>query len=372
MRAGPLFAQLAEDLRRQISTGTLPVGGYVPSVRRLQEIHGVSKNTVLAALKVLQEENIIAREGASRQGFRVVGVPDVAQPRDIRGAGAFVKFLLPFSYWNFAGNRLLSAIEAELGSREIGILIGNHRNDVAVENSLLRRLIEHQGETVDALIVMTASSYRNENAPLVRQIAAQVPVFLLDRRLSGFDGHTVSLNNRKLGRMVADRFLEGGRKRMGFVTGFWNASSTRDRFIGFRETLEEAGVSIASEDVICLPNAYGQAQTLDYAISEIEKQLHRWSNSPDAVLCGSDKSAAALFSFCRKRGIDVPDDVSIIGCDADEIVAPLVGTKIASFAYPFESIAEELTRLFVEHPTTTPDFWRTIELDPIFVPGETA
>jgi len=335
-------------------------------------MHGVSKNTVLTALKALRQEGVIVREGASRHGFRIVGVPEGAQPRNARSAGAFVKFVLPFSYWNFPGSRLLAAIEAELGNREIGTLLGNHYNDVKVESALLRRLIEHQRETVDGMILMTASSVENPNAPLLRRIAAQMPVFLLDRRLTGFDGHTVTLNNRKLGRLAAEYFLRQGRRRFGFLGGFWNASSVRDRYVGYRDSLEESEIRIDDRDLVTLPNAYGQAQTLDQAVDRIEKALKHWSDPPEAILCSSDKSAAALMKFCTERGLRIPEDVSIIGCDADEIVAPLVKAKITSFAYPFESVAEELTKLFVEHPSTIPSSWRTIELDPIFLPGETA
>jgi len=369
---GPLFEQVAADLRRQIGTGELPAGGYLPSVRQLQELQGVSKNTVLTALKALRQEGVIVREGASRHGFRIVGVPEGAEPRETHGVGAFVKFVLPFSYWNFPGSRLLAAIEAELGNREIGTLVGNHYNDLKVESALLQRLIEHQRDAVNALILMTASSVHSQNAPLVRRIAAQMPVLLLDRRMTGFDGHTVTLNNRKLGRVAAEYFLMQGRRRFGFVGGFWNASSVRDRYLGYRESLEESEIRIEDHDLLTLPNAYGQAQTLDQAITRIEKEFDRWSDPPEAILCSSDKSAAAVMRFCVRRGLRLPDDVAIIGCDADEIVAPLVEAKITSFAYPFESVAEELTKLFVSQPSTRPSSWRTIELDPIFVPGDTA
>lgn len=372
MRTGPLFMQLTKEIKQQIAAGVLPVGGFLPSARRLQELHGVSKNTVLAALRVLQEEKIIVREGASRHGFRVIGVPVLVKPKEVRGAGSFVKFLLPFSYWNFVGNRLLSAIEAELGKHEIGVLLGNHRNDIAVETSLLRRIIDHQGETVNALILMTASSFSNTNVSLIRQIAEQIPVFLLDRRVIGIDAHTVSLNNRKLGRSAAEYFLRRGMKRYGFFGGFWNVSSVRDRFAGFRDALNDAGIELAPCDLVHASNEYGQAQSLDEALMTLEEHLIGWDQLPEAVLCGSDKSAAALFVHCKKRGVRVPEDVTIIGCDGDEIVASKIGAAITSFTYPFDSIAEELTRLFLDHSTSHAASWRSIELEPIFVPGDTA
>lgn len=55
----PLYAQLAEVLRRQIASGELAANRPVPSELTLQQTYGVSRDTVRHALEVLRDEGLV-------------------------------------------------------------------------------------------------------------------------------------------------------------------------------------------------------------------------------------------------------------------------------------------------------------------------
>jgi len=55
----PLYAQLAEELRRQIRAGTLAPNRPVPSELTLQQTFGISRDTVRHALDILREEGLV-------------------------------------------------------------------------------------------------------------------------------------------------------------------------------------------------------------------------------------------------------------------------------------------------------------------------
>lgn len=369
--SGPLFLQLAEDIKEQIASGSLHVGAYLPSVRKLQEHHGVSKNTVLSALRTLQEEQIIAREGASRYGFRIVGKPTSRAGGRVSAGAGIAKFILPFSYWNYTGSKLLEAIEASFGAENIGLLFGNHQNDTARERVLLKRIVEHHRETLETLILMTASSYSSRNTDLVQTLAQSMPVLLLDRRVLGVESHLVAINNRKVGQIAADLFVERGAKTIGFVTAFWDASSIRDRFGGFRDRLEERGFELDSRHVVQIAKGYEAVDDLARAWDLIESELKQMPVLPDALFCGSDKAAGAVLRHCADRGIKVPGDVALVGCDFDQCVNSRVGRTITSFAYPYGEVSSELVRLYVEFRGSRNATFRAVELDPEFIPGDT-
>lgn len=62
----PAYEQLAGILRRQIEAGEW-AHGPLPSVKQLQDTHGVGRDTVLHALTVLRDEGLIvtvARRGS--------------------------------------------------------------------------------------------------------------------------------------------------------------------------------------------------------------------------------------------------------------------------------------------------------------------
>jgi DNA-binding LacI/PurR family transcriptional regulator len=375
MNSGPLFVRVAEGIKENIRKGSIVIGGYLPSVRQLQQDYDVSKNTIISALRSLQHDGIIAREGAARHGFRVIGEPAETNGFFSADEASIYKMIMPFSFWNYAGSKLLEVIESVFSREHIGLLFGNHGNDVNQERELLDRFLHRHHHAVDALILMTARSYENPNADLLRQIRQQMPVLYLDRRVREVPGHVVGIDNRQIGATAAELFLSKGYRSFGFLTGLWHVSSVRDRYGGFVTRLAEAGLSVDQRYFFPLDNVYAMDLPLENAWDAMGERLSRVTDLPEAFFCASDKAAGALIRFCESRGIRVPGEVAIIGCDADEFVAPKIDRKITSFAYPFSDISQELERMLrsirQEGASDASGRYRSVEITPSFVPGET-
>lgn len=61
----PIYRQIADELRRLIAQGELPVGADLPSVRELGRWIGVNPNTVAKAYRTLADEGVVKlRHGA--------------------------------------------------------------------------------------------------------------------------------------------------------------------------------------------------------------------------------------------------------------------------------------------------------------------
>ena len=73
--ARPLHVQIADDLRRQISAGTYPLGEKLPSLRVLAETYEVAEPTVHSAIRELQRAGILI--STSGRGTFVQAMPDV-------------------------------------------------------------------------------------------------------------------------------------------------------------------------------------------------------------------------------------------------------------------------------------------------------
>ena len=55
----PAYMQIADELRGQIRSGSLPPGTVLPSINQLCERYGVSSSVVKAAISVLRTEGLI-------------------------------------------------------------------------------------------------------------------------------------------------------------------------------------------------------------------------------------------------------------------------------------------------------------------------
>ena len=72
----PLYQQVADDIRSQISAGRLKVGDDIPSTAELAEQHGVSIGVIRTAVRLLQGEGLLL--GQSGKAVYVRATPETA------------------------------------------------------------------------------------------------------------------------------------------------------------------------------------------------------------------------------------------------------------------------------------------------------
>lgn len=212
------------------------------------------------------------------------------------------------------------------GSSEIvGIVIGDLANPFYpyLLEQLTRRL---QGdgytsllftvgvdETVDGLIPLVmqyqVSALIIASATLSSRLAQScaergLSVILLNRTVPGALANSVCCDNVMVGRMAAD--ILSGAKRIAFVSGRADTSTNVDRRTGFEQRLAELGTGIHS----IIEGEY----RYDTAFSRIAERL-RQPSRPDALFCANDIMALAALDAARAVGLDVPGELSVLGCD---------------------------------------------------------
>lgn len=81
-----MYQQLADLLRRMITSGQVGPGAMLPSSKTLEQTHGISRETVSRALAVLRAEGLVVTEGG--YGTRVREPAERERVRVPRGATA--------------------------------------------------------------------------------------------------------------------------------------------------------------------------------------------------------------------------------------------------------------------------------------------
>jgi GntR family transcriptional regulator len=78
----PKYQQIVEQVRALVADGSLRPGAWLPSVRQLAGDLGINVNTVLAAYRALEADNVVLL----RRGARAVVHPRLARPPNPRPA----------------------------------------------------------------------------------------------------------------------------------------------------------------------------------------------------------------------------------------------------------------------------------------------
>jgi DNA-binding LacI/PurR family transcriptional regulator len=214
------------------------------------------------------------------------------------------------------------------------------------ENDRVDPVIEQAMEyRVDGLILasITLSAKLAEECCTVG-----IPIVMFNRAADRTDISAVTGDNVRGSARMASFLVAGGHKRIAFVAGLEQTSTSRDRERGFRARLEELGCPLAFREVG--DYSFAKAQ-------EAARRLFSVKRPPDAVFCANDHMAIAVMEVARHEfGLSTPDDVSIVGFD-DVGPARWPSYAITSIEQPVAAMVDCCVQLLVadlESPNAEP------------------
>jgi LacI family transcriptional regulator len=122
------------------------------------------------------------------------------------------------------------------------------------------------------------------------------------------DVPTIGATNWAGGLSATEHLLSLGHRRIGFIAGPRRLLCSRARLDGYRAGLEAAGVAVADE-LLYQGDFYHES---GFAGGSALLEL---ADPPTAIFAASDQMAFGVYEAVRRRGLRVPDDVSVVGFD---------------------------------------------------------
>ncbi|MTE19135.1 LacI family DNA-binding transcriptional regulator [Streptomyces sp. TRM43335] len=122
---------------------------------------------------------------------------------------------------------------------------------------------------------------------------------------------TVAFDNRGGARRLTGHLLSLGHRRVGYVAGPAERTTTRHRLEGHRSALaDHAPELLADVERLTVHGAYDRSSGYDGAL-----ELLRREPGLTAVLAANDTVALGVCAALRDRGLRIPEDVSVAGFD---------------------------------------------------------
>ncbi|EID56039.1 transcriptional regulator [Saccharomonospora xinjiangensis XJ-54] len=166
---------------------------------------------------------------------------------------------------------------------------------------------------------------------------ADVPLVVIDPlNLPRVDVTSVGATNFSGGLSATEHLLSLGHRRIGFVGGPVRAACGQARLHGYRAALEKAGVSPDTD--LALHGAFSYPAGL-----EMGNRLLEAPEPPTAVFAASDTTALGVIEAARRRGLRVPDDLSVVGFD-DTILASLATPALTVVRQPLPDMGRVALR----------------------------
>lgn len=152
----------------------------------------------------------------------------------------------------------------------------------------------------------------------------------------------VGVDNREVGRLAAQHFLERGLRQFAFVGNpDWHYSTAREE--AFCNLIGQVHGKVARfhDRMEHTFDARGQQQPLD-------RRVHRWLSAlpkPIGVFTPNDLWGVRVTEVCRQNDLRVPEDVAVLGVDNDDLFCELARPPLSSVIVPAERIGHEAAAL---------------------------
>ncbi|OZI71454.1 LacI family DNA-binding transcriptional regulator [Bordetella genomosp. 12] len=269
-------ARLAEVSQSAVSRAFTAGASVAPETR--DRIHA-------AARKLGYRPNAIARSLITRRS-RIIGL---------------VMSYLENQFYPLVIERLCQALQQD------GYHVLLFISETEDADNVLTDILQYQ---VDG-IVMASTTLSSELANDC--ITAGIPVVLFNRMAKlGAQGQystsSVTSQNRAGGRLIGDLLIQTGHRRIAWLAGSENASTSRDREEGLFEALSSAGLKLYARAV----GNYDFSDAQEAVLQLFSDPATR----PDALFAANDHMAIAALEVLRcQLRMNVPQDVSIVGFD---------------------------------------------------------
>ena len=216
-------------------------------------------------------------------GIIVLDITNPYQTETIRG----------IEEYKLENNLEYNVILIDMGSKEG---LGDKYIDVLLENRVTG-------------ILTTSDKISPEYVKFLKIL--NIPTIFIGRYVNvpGLDVEFVTIDNRKGAYDMTNHLLGLGHRNIRYFTGPLDTIVTTSRLDGFKKAIRDHdGEEIVSKVIDSGDFTYE-------AGFETAEKLFSSGDKPTAIFCANDYSAFGVIDYCYRKGIRIPQDISIAGFD---------------------------------------------------------
>lgn len=259
---------------------------------------------------------------------------------------------------NMQFKEISSAVNAAASNSGYHVLTLTSHHGLGEEEQQINDLIGHR---VDGIII---TSYHSISEELIgRLIEQNIPVVMIERTYEMPMVDRIVINDRDSSLGAVRHMVHKGHRRIAFIGAEPGHQVEADRYTGYLDALNEAGIVPHEEWVKVMP---------EYSVEAGRKAIGNLLNAkqpPTAIFMTSDIYACGVMQILYERGLRVPDDLSLIGYD--NTLSALLSPPITSVGLPFKEIGDHALRLLLRrmNDNTAPSC--AIGIDPFLMDRHT-
>ena len=249
---------------------------------------------------------------------------------------------------------VLKGVERRCYEQGYNLILCNTEGDPERMKSTLDTLLQKR---VDGLLLMC--SELEEDAFDLFSRHQPVPTVVMDWGPIGFDSDKIQDNSHHGGYLATKHLIEQGHTKIGCLTGPLDKLPAQQRLSGFIQAMEEAGLDIKQK---WIASGNFECEGGEEAFEEIRSH----GELPTALFVSNDMMAMGVINTAHKYGLNVPEDLSIIGYD-DIKIAKYITPSLTTIHQPKHRLGQMAVDTLLDKISSKRTSNQVIQLEPTLV-----
>lgn len=308
------------------------------SMKDVASLAGVSLGTVS---NVLNRPDLVAPATRARveQAIRDLDFVPSAAARTMRARRSRVIGLIVPDLSNPFFTAVARGVEDACLEAGFAVILCNSDEDPGREDRYLELL---DSQRVGGILITPT---RKSLKPLSRFLEQGVAIALLDNDTASTEVCSTSVDDRLGGRLAIEHLMALGHQEIGWLAGPADIPQVAERYAGIVKATEKTNVA--------LTNIVSAQMTTTAAEAAVEAALSEGFRGT-GIVCANDLLAFGAVRALRRRGIQVPQEISVVGYDDIDFAAsaaiPL--TSVRQPKYELGFAAARLVIAEIDNPSS--------------------
>ncbi|MBL0406962.1 LacI family DNA-binding transcriptional regulator [Microvirga aerilata] len=287
--------------------GALFRAARIQDVARLADVSTATVSRALATPeRVSPEARARVLEAIAKTGY----VPNPAA-RTLRSQKTYMVLVVLPDLSNTFFSKILRGIEETLFEAGYGMIISDLDGSPAKEAHFAAFTAAGR---VDGAILLNGHLFGQSRDGEGQPARITIPLVALCEAIPGADIPQIEIDNRAAASRMTQHLAGLGHSSIAYVSGPAINVLERERFQGFKEGLQAAGLPY--DPALVIPGDY----TIEAGVAAGERLVAQ-ATRPTAVFCTSDEMAIGLMRTVLSAGLRVPEDISVAGFDDIDFAA---------------------------------------------------
>ncbi len=316
------------DVAKKAGVG---IGTVSRVINKSPQISPKTRKKVLKVIKELKYQPSAMAQGLARKRTNIIA--------------CIVPFFTGYFYFE-----LLNGVQQTLSNRGYDLILYSV-DKIEKKEEILKRTIRER--KVDGVLFISLPIFDKH---VTKFIESKLPIVLVDSYHDELD--SITIENKEGALVATEHLIHLGHKRIGMINGNISSIPAVNRLEGFKAALLKNNISY-DEHLVINTNSTDDPEILQNdgfnkkaGYTAMNQLLELKKNRPTAVFVSSDIQATGAIRAIQEHGLNIPEDIAIVGFDGIELSGYLGLTTMKQPMFEMGIIAGERLIEKIQNPNT--------------------